>query len=232
MSSPSHQLPPPLGQHEGLAMATAEWEPRKGWTQRICGREGLCCCCLCPNQTLFATVLPALTAKPLAWSGSEHGRACPKYEQAPDPSFHRSHFPAPQQLPEQTEILQSAFCFSPDKGITNRGWEPGRRCQQRGLGKRGRRLLVFFCRAVFIFFFSLRSCSVILFYFLALQAAGRITWLPGKPLESAQGCCPHLGTKTRLPARIPLPPALPGQAGRSRNSSQPSTCSHSAHMRG
>lgn len=59
------------------------------------------------------------------------------------------------------------------------------------------------------FFFFLRSCSVILFYFLALQAAGRMTWLPGKPLGKCAGLLPASG----LPARIPLPPAPPCQAG-------------------
>lgn len=56
-------------------------------------------------------------------------------------------------------------------------------------------MLVLSWRVVFIFFFFffLRSCSVILFYFLALQAAGRMTWLPGKPLGKCTGLLPASG---------------------------------------
>lgn len=162
---------------------------------------GCCCCYLFPNQDLrqlrclqipFPMVLPTLPAKPLGWPGNKHRGTSPKFDQGPDPSSHRSHFSDLQHLPEPTEILQSAFCSSLAKSITSRGWEPGRRGQQRGLWKRGHRLLALFWRAVFIFFFffSLRSCSVILFYFLALQAAGRITWLPGKPLGKCTGLLP------------------------------------------
>lgn len=193
-------------------MATAQWGAQKGMDTLYLGQGGAVAAVACAQIKSFAMVLPALTAKPLACPGNKHGGACPKSEQAPDPSFHRSHFPAPQQLPELAEILQSAFCFSPDKGITSRGWEPGRRGQQRGLGKRGHRLLVFFCRVVFIFFFSLRSCSVILFYFLALQAAGRITWLPGKPLGKCTGLLPASGHQNPAASEAPTAssPARPG----------------------
>lgn len=45
----------------------------------------------------------------------------------------------------------------------------------------------------YFFFFFLRRCNVILFYFLALQAAGRMTWLPGKPLGKCRGLLPTSG---------------------------------------
>ena len=66
-------------------------------------------------------------------------------------------------------------------------------------------------------FFFLRSCGVILFYFLTLQAAGRMTWLPGKLLGRCTGLLPASRHQKCLPSArqhspqqgCPLPPASP-----------------------
>lgn len=84
----------------------------------------------------------------------------------------------------------------------------------------------------------LRSRSVILFYFLTLQAAGRMTWLPGKLLGRCTGLLPASQLQKRLPPakhhspRPGCPPPRQATGGRDRSSSKPRTCCSCTRGRG
>lgn len=207
-------------------------------TYAICvaGREHCCCCYLCQNQdlrqfrclqTLCLTVLPTHAAKPPGWPGRKHGGTCPTSRQGHVLSSHRSHFPSSQpssiRLSRLAAFKVRCFLLLPVQGHGQRA------CKEPRVGAGKKKPTVWgggmeeaerwgaFLGFGWVFLFW-RSCSVILFYFLPLQAAGRMTWLPGKLPGRCTGLLPAPRHQERRPsARLPataglaVPTAAPRQ---------------------